>query len=141
MPMNTLPPPLGLAGRHYPGHCYKLPPLPAPPPLKGGRYAVPPMSVKRLVLSSPPVWERKKVRKNKFKEGVKTFFSWVAAITLVILFSWALATGFELQKRDVGIWAKDFDYRHCTGKFDTPACHERKAKENAAAYKDYGGGK
>lgn len=78
---------------------------------------------------------------SMLKEKVKTFFSWVGLLILIVLFSWALAEGFELQKRDVYAWAKDYDYRHCSGRFDTPACHERKAKENAAAYKDYGGGK
>lgn len=106
-------------------------PIPPPPP---------PVRWFKNEKEIPPPHLRKK-EKLSVKERFKIFLGWVGLLVCIVLFSWALAEGFELQKRDVYAWAKDYDYRHCSGRFDTPACHERKAKENAAAYKDYGGGK
>lgn len=134
MTKDTVPPPDGLVGRNYPGHCYKrlLPPAPPmPPPVRWF------LNEKEI----PPPHLRKKKEKFSVKERFKIFMGWVVLSICVVLFSWALAKGMELQARDVSAWAKDYDYRHCWGKFDTPACHARKAKENAEAYREYGGGK
>jgi len=153
MVANTLPPPDGLVGRVYPGHQYRRPPPPAPPPPKGGFHDVPwppvpprlgekteiipPAPVKRLELTLPPPWERKKMIVNREKEKPPTLLAWLGLIVGIVTFSWLMALGMEKQQKDVSDWAKSFDYRHCWGKFDTPACHERKAKENAEAYKNY----
>jgi len=59
------------------------------------------------------------------------------AITGVVLFSWLITMSMEKQADDLSTWAKGFDYRHCWGKFDTPACHERKKAGNKAAYEKY----
>lgn len=67
--------------------------------------------------------------------------NWIILIAGIALFSWALTLGMQKQAEDVSTWAKGFDYRHCWGKFDTPACHERKAAGNKAAYEKYTEGK
>lgn len=61
----------------------------------------------------------------------------ILVILGVVLFSWLLTASMQKQAEDVSTWAKDFDYRHCWGKFDTQACHERKAAGNQAAYEKY----
>jgi len=68
------------------------------------------------------------------KERVKYVLSAVAIILGIVAFAMLYATGMEQTEKDVRKWAQDFDFRHCTGKFDTPACHERKNAANANAY-------
>lgn len=128
------PPPPPPRMRH--GDGYRIPP---PPPIPAALRAPPP---KRLTLTLTPSWDRKQKGKNKVSsssvvEKLKTIRNWIVLIAVVFLFSWALAAGLEKQEQDVRSWAKGVDYRHCWGKFDTPQCHERKAKENAKAYKEY----
>ena len=61
----------------------------------------------------------------------------ILVIMGIVLFSWVMTMAMQKQAEDVSAWAKDFDYRHCWGKFDTQACHERKAAGNQAAYEKY----
>ena len=123
MPVNGPPP-----GRR--------PPAPMPPPRapnmndpffqrKGPPPDPPPM---RYVVTDQQRWWQ-------------VVISWALLIAVIVAFSFAMAYGFKQQTEDVSAWAKDVDYRHCWGKFDTPACHERKAKENAKAYTEYEGNK
>lgn len=77
------------------------------------------------------------MKPSRFKERLKKLFSWLSLLAGIVAFSWMMALGMEQQQKDLSKWAKGVDYRHCWGKFDTPECHERKAKENAAAYREY----
>lgn len=102
-----------------------------PPPLNNGR---------SLPIPPPPPPMRFKLPPRPV-EPEPSFLSrmvgWIILSVGVVLFSLAMAKVFEIQARDVKAWAKDFDYRHCMGKYDTPACHEPKEKAKAEAYKNY----
>lgn len=76
-------------------------------------------------------------RHKEDKSVSKLISCYLLLLLAVILFSLLITKGFETQSKSLETWAKGFDYRHCWGKFDIPACHERKAKENAEAYKNY----
>lgn len=74
---------------------------------------------------------------RSLKGRLRTFRDVVFVIAGIVLFSWLVTMGMQKQAEDLSTWAKDFDYRHCWGKFDTPACHERKTAGNKAAYEKY----
>jgi hypothetical protein len=61
------------------------------------------------------------------------FVGWLLLGTFVLL----CALGYAKTMGDLDAWAKDYNYRHCTGVYDTFVCREDKAKENAKAYKEY----
>jgi len=68
------------------------------------------------------------------KERAKYVLSAIAIILGIIAFALLYAAGWEQTEKDVRKWAQDYDFNHCLGKFDTPACHERKVAVNANAY-------
>ena len=78
---------------------------------------------------------------RSLKGRLRLIRNWIILIAGIALFSCALTFGMQKQAEDISTWAKGFDYRHCWGKFDTPACHERRAVDNKATYEKYTGGK
>lgn len=110
---------------------------PPPPP--------PPLSKEGLAYLQNLIMIRKRreqeadelTKPRGFKKRLLMIRDVILFIMGIVLFSWVMTMAMQKQAEDVSAWAKDFDYRHCWGKFDTQACHERKAAGNQAAYEKY----
>jgi len=98
---------------------------PAPPPKVPGK-TIPPTA--KLPPKPPPM------RQIPKPHWFRTVLDWVGVLTIAGLGVWALSYGVLTQTEKVKVWAKDYDLKHCLGKYDTPQCHKDRAINKAKAY-------
>lgn len=109
------------------------PPPVRPPAPKGPPPAPPPMR-NPSVSSRPP---RMSCLSNHPPVKYKDDLSWhtkLIGFLLLGMFVVLVVLGMSKTFDDMQVWAKDYDLRHCIGKYDTPQCHQDRADMKARAY-------
>lgn len=98
---------------------------PAPPPKVMGK------NVPSLPKPLPAALFKRPTAKPHWS---RTLLDLTGVLVIAVLGVWALSYGWKIQTDKVKVWAKDYDLRHCIGKYDTPQCHKDRAISNAKAY-------
>lgn len=135
MPFDNLPPPPDLGGRAYPGHGRNYPDFPTPPARPKAPPGPPPKVSGKVIPPTPKLMPKPPpMRQISKPHWLCTVLDIVGVLVIVVLVVWALSYSWEIQTNKVKAWAKDYDLRHCIGKYDTPQCHKDRAISNAKAY-------
>jgi len=106
-----------------------VPPV-RPPAPKGPPPAPPPMRNPNIPGYTPKMPRRPPV---KYVEE-PSWHTKLIGLLLLGMFVVLVVLGMNKTFDDIQVWAKDYDLRHCLGKYDTPQCHQDRADAKARAY-------
>lgn len=101
-----------------------------PPPVKGRHWVPPTLTTNKASPPPPPPMRNPSVINDPPAPLRIKLIGFLLLGALVVLGALGMNKTFD----DIQVWAKDYDLRHCLGKYDTQQCHQDRADAKARAY-------